>query len=243
MNSLVKRLATPVLMLALAIVLGEILYVTLGENFFAVVPGEIYRGSQPTPARLDVLAKSHGIRTVVNLRGPNDGQPWYDAERAAAERLGLAFVNLPLGSNFPPRTSQLHELIRVVDTAERPILIHCQAGGDRTGLASMICRLLNSDDTLEQARAQISYRYGHKFWSEAARLQAFADAYAEWLAGRPHTPARFREWAGTVYRDRDVWRRLGLEPIEGFVDEETSDPRREGARQEACEAPATSEAR
>ena len=59
-----------------------------------------------------------------------------------------------------------------MDNAPKPILFHCHSGADRTGLASMMYLLLHTNGALADAQKQISFRYGHKFWSEAARLFA-----------------------------------------------------------------------
>src|SRR5262249_18384060 len=158
------------------------------------------------------LVHNRGIRTIVNLRGDNAGKDWYDAEHAAALALGVPIVDITLASNCPPATAQFRQLIDLMDNAPRPILFHCHSGADRTGLASMMYLLLHSESSLDEAQAQISLRYGHKFWSEARRLHAIPRAYADWLKdrGASHSPARFREWGLTVYREEDIWIRLGL---------------------------------
>src|SRR5262249_26760057 len=143
-------------------------------------------------------------------RGNNSGKDWYDNERAAASSLGVPMVDIALASNCPPTTEQFRELIRLMESAPKPILFHCHSGADRTGLASMMYLLLRPGHSLGEARGQISLRYGHKFWSEAVRLHAIADAYADWLKSRnaDHAPERFREWGLTVYRGEDIWMRI-----------------------------------
>ncbi len=197
-----------------AVAIGEFVYVSLGANCFAVVPGQYYRCSQPTPGSLEATVRSLEIRTIVNLRGDNTGKDWYDAERTAANRIGVPMIDISLASNCPPTTRQFRQLIDVIDRAPRPILFHCQSGADRTGLASMMCQLVQPGRSLAEARRQISLRYGHKFWSEAARLHAIPEAYADWLTGRgdAHSPERFREWGLTVYCEEAIWTRLGLLP-------------------------------
>ena len=208
------KFVRPGLLLASALAIGECIYVALGANFFVVIPGQYYRCSQPTPEFLATAVRSVGIRTIVNLRGDNSGKGWYDAERTTSERLGVPLVDISLASNCPPTTEQFRQLIDLIDHAPKPILFHCHSGADRTGLASMMCQLLQPGSSLAQSRTQISLRYGHKFWSEAKRLHAIPDAYADWLkaAGELHTPERFRRWGLTVYREETIWERLGLMP-------------------------------
>jgi protein tyrosine/serine phosphatase len=52
---------------------GDVLF---GENFHAVVPGELYRSAQLSGSRLERHIQAEGIRTVINLRGPNPGSAW-----------------------------------------------------------------------------------------------------------------------------------------------------------------------
>src|SRR5437763_584189 len=56
---------------------GEFGSVFFANNFHTVLPGQFYRCSQPSPARLRQIIRDHGIRTVVNLRGPCSSFDWY----------------------------------------------------------------------------------------------------------------------------------------------------------------------
>ncbi|MFD2031462.1 tyrosine-protein phosphatase [Ancylobacter dichloromethanicus] len=48
--------------------------------------------------------------------------------------------------------------------AKKPILIHCQAGADRSGLASALYLAAIKKNSAEaEAEAQLSIRYGHFF--------------------------------------------------------------------------------
>ncbi|MCX6902573.1 MAG: hypothetical protein NTW03_03675, partial [Verrucomicrobia bacterium] len=57
---------------------------------FDRVDSVLYRGAQPTQNSLAYLA-SIGVKSVVNLRMPEDALP---GEQPAAEALGLTFTNL-----------------------------------------------------------------------------------------------------------------------------------------------------
>src|SRR6266576_1281462 len=70
------------LLLMVAALIGECLYVTLGANYFAVVPGQCYRSAQPDASFTRELVNNRGIRTIVNLRGDNTGKDWCDGEHA-----------------------------------------------------------------------------------------------------------------------------------------------------------------
>src|SRR5260370_41263307 len=77
--------------MALLLVAGaETARAAAGTNFYAVVKGRCYRGAQPGPDDVRLLARRLGIRGIVNMRGFDD-KPWYYQERATAERPGGAF--------------------------------------------------------------------------------------------------------------------------------------------------------
>src|SRR5437868_15065750 len=82
-------LAGGLLGLALAAAAEAVAIFALG-NVHTVIPGLVYRSSQPSPELLADLVKRYGIRTVVNLRGYCDGFDWYSAECRATRDLDLA---------------------------------------------------------------------------------------------------------------------------------------------------------
>src|SRR5689334_406916 len=86
----------------------------LGENFHLVVPGCVYRSGQLSPESLEDRATRNGIRSVINLRGANPGDDWYEMERAAARQHGLKFYDLPVDSQCPT-AGELNELLRVLE--------------------------------------------------------------------------------------------------------------------------------
>src|SRR5207302_3356747 len=69
-------------------------------------------------------------------------------------------------------------------------------GSDRTGLASAIVLLLQTDASLAEARGQLGLCYGHLPLGRPANLDQFFDLYAEWLGqqGLTHSRAVFRRW-------------------------------------------------
>ena len=61
----------------------------LGTNLHAVIPGELYRSAQLSPAQLAEVVQRLGIRTVINLRGCCEGFDWYEQERRTLQVLGV----------------------------------------------------------------------------------------------------------------------------------------------------------
>lgn len=128
--------------------------VYLDHNFRAVEPGAFYRSGQMPDHRLGQFVNSHGIRTVVNLRGAWPGQDWYDEERALCAALGVAHHDLDWSMKTLPAPASLARLVEILESAERPVLVHCQGGTHRAAIASSTYRLLNGE-SLEDARGEI----------------------------------------------------------------------------------------
>jgi protein tyrosine phosphatase (PTP) superfamily phosphohydrolase (DUF442 family) len=170
---------------------------SLGENFHPVIPGQVYRSGQMTAESLRSHAGRYGIRSVINLRGPNPGDDWYDQECAVARRHDLHFYDLPVDSQCPT-PAELGQLLRVLDACPKPVLIHCQSGIDRSGLVAAICvLLLDEHGSIDLAHAHLGWRYGHMPWSENLSIQErFLQNYQHWLAqnGLSHDRRRFRDW-------------------------------------------------
>ncbi len=152
-------------------------------------------GEEATARRI----AAHGIRTVVCLRG--DGPESAPSARAALAA-GAAFVRVPMSATQRPAPATLLTLWDVAATAERPLLLHCRAGVDRTGLASAILALHDSGD-LAAARAQLAFvPYGHVAWSATGAMDEVLDRYAPY-----HGRMEFPAWVVDVYAS--TWQEAG----------------------------------
>jgi protein tyrosine/serine phosphatase len=193
------------MIVALALVAGgaETLRVVFGDNFHVVIDGAVYRCAQPSPEFLADVVGEHGIRTVVNLRGIGDGPvvDWYEDEAAACQKLGLSQENLTFSAYRLPSVDEVRRLLEVFDRSEKPILIHCRRGADRTGLASTIALLALTDTPYAEARASLGLRYGHWSLGSAGRLGEFFDEYETWLRKNQlrHDKTVFRRWLAKGY--------------------------------------------
>jgi protein tyrosine/serine phosphatase len=154
----------------------------LWSNFAAVLPGRLYRSSHPTPWRLAALARRHGLRGVVNLRGPK-GNGSDALSRAAAAELGLWFADAPLSSGRAPSRDQVLTLAEAFRLGPEPFLVHCKSGADRAGFAAALFLILEGAE-VAQALRQLSMRFGHWHRSRAGVLDAFLLRYAREAEGR-----------------------------------------------------------
>lgn len=155
----------------------------LTGNFHVVVSGEVYRSAQPSAADIAAYKRTHGIKTIINLRGENKGSPWYDAEIAAAKQLGIAHVDFGMSAKRELSQQEAAALVAVLARAEKPMLIHCEGGADRSGLASALYAAGVAKLDEEEAERQISIRYGHISLplSPAYAMDRTFEALESWL--------------------------------------------------------------
>ena len=112
-----------------------------------------------------------------------------------------------------PPGGTLQELVRLLNTARRPLLLHCEMGVERSGLASAVAVLL-SGGNIAEARRQFGLTYGFVPLILHTDLLKVLDDYGHWLAVRrwAHTPERFRRWVENDYVP--YFYRARLEPLD-----------------------------
>lgn len=136
-------------------------YLQVTGNFHTVVAGEFYRSNQPTAERLKSYKKKDGIRSVLNLRGAHPAQAWYDEEKAAAQRLGLTLIDFKMSDHEVLSPARIAALEAAMADAPKPLLVHCKAGADRTGLAAALYLTHQKKRSPSEAGWQLSLLYGH----------------------------------------------------------------------------------
>jgi hypothetical protein len=180
-------------------------------NFAVLQPGRIYRSGQMFPSALLRTLREHEVKTVLNLRGPNPRESWYRDEIATTLAAGATQVDLPLSSCVWMSRIQLRTFIRVLDTCEYPVLLHCAWGSERTGLAAAIAELLCAGSTLADARRQLALRYLYVRLGDGRIMAEFLDQYENWLRAKnlEHRPEVFRTWVEDGYLpgkpNREEW--------------------------------------
>jgi protein tyrosine phosphatase (PTP) superfamily phosphohydrolase (DUF442 family) len=186
------------LLLALAVQVGHIVR---GNNRETVIPGRVYRAAQMSGEELTRVIRQQGIRTVVNLRGICDGQPWYLDECRATHDGDVSLEDLGFSAGRLPPVDELRYLIAVLDRSDYPILIHCRQGIDRTGLVSALVLLLYTDIDLAEAKRQLALFHGHIPIGRTIYMLRFFGLYEDWLRanGLNHSRTAFRRWVADEY--------------------------------------------
>ncbi len=117
----------------------------------------------------------------------------------------MAFYDLPLSAVRRPTRRELLWLIDALVSAPPPVLIHCRAGADRTGLATVVYNLSVLGLPPEQAMRGFTVFHGHFPILGPQHLHEPIDEYAAWLKARglEHEPSRFRRWVREDYQAPD----------------------------------------
>jgi protein tyrosine phosphatase (PTP) superfamily phosphohydrolase (DUF442 family) len=160
-----------------------------------ISPG-IYRATQPFEWQLRTWSRAAGLRSVVNLRGPNVNSAWFQKQRRLVDDLGIEQVDLHFETFEYPPLLETRWFLHALDELPRPLLMHCRSGIDRSGWASAIVLLLDGVP-LDEAVRELSWRNAHLCRIETCPLHDFFALYRNWLDrhGRDHTPETFRAWA------------------------------------------------
>jgi len=167
-----------------------------------VAPDAI-RMAQPTETGLAATLEKDKIKSIVNLRGKNDGKDWYDMEAAFAAENNLTLYSVRLSKNRLPTREQLADLIRIFKTAERPLMMHCQSGADRTGFAATVYRMVVLEEPLEVAIKSSTMWHGHL--EQDTPLDKLFDAYRDEAQGRT-----FEQWFQQDYDVGRLKKKLGI---------------------------------
>ena len=162
-------------------------------NAALIAPG-VFRSNQPDHRRLARM-KAQGLVSVLYLRGSDGGAP-FRAERHACAALGLRFHSFNMSAHRLPPPERVLTLIALFRRIDKPFLLHCRAGADRTGLASAIYLLAIEGRTADEAATMLSRRFGHWSWSSTGVLDQMLHAYA---ADQRGSGIGFEDWVRGVY--------------------------------------------
>jgi protein tyrosine/serine phosphatase len=153
-----RRVVTFVAVLVLAaaaVVAGLMLHNYPVRDFGVVQDGVLYRCGQPEPDEFQRLLDRYHIRTVVSFREIDADEAWFMAEQDWCRKRGVRLVEAPIG-NDDPITGLKAFLAVATDPASQPVLVHCEHGRIRTGLAVAAYRIAvqhwSYGDALAEAR-------------------------------------------------------------------------------------------
>lgn len=163
-------------------------------NSREVVPGLVFRSAAPyglDAAAVSRVVGSLGVRMVADLRGPRERLlvPWHGLESAGVELLDVAMDasadDAALALQTPRDLGELYlewldlkreTVVRALSpiSTGTPLLLHCAAGKDRTGLLAALVGLLAGHER-ERIVADYTATAAHMGQVKAAILEAYRE--------------------------------------------------------------------
>jgi protein tyrosine/serine phosphatase len=141
---------------------------------FHRVSDQLYRGAQPFGGGMKKLSEL-GIKTVINLRGPDDR---ISGEQKETESAGLRYFNIPMPGLSAPSDEQVARVMAIINNPDnQPVFIHCKRGSDRTGTITAIYRISHDGWTADRAIAEA--RRNGMSWAEFGMRTYISDFYKQ----------------------------------------------------------------
>jgi protein tyrosine/serine phosphatase len=150
-------------------------------NFHTLIPDVAYRSGQLDRDGFEKKISAYNIRSVLNLRGSSKST-WYSDEMETMREFGVTHFDHKFSATRHVSTAELLDILKIIEQAPKPILIHCDGGADRTGLFSAITRLTLEKTTILEAKKELSLRYGHfpyLWWSYAKAMDESFDSFTK----------------------------------------------------------------
>jgi protein tyrosine/serine phosphatase len=112
----------------------------LPKNVAVVREGVLYRSGQLKPSHFDDVLRRYRIRTVVQLN-PSEENEW---EETHARQIGADLVRVAMPGTGWGETADFDRVLKLIrDPARQPVLVHCAAGANRTGMVSALFRMMD----------------------------------------------------------------------------------------------------
>lgn len=177
-----KRIVSGTVRALLIVVLwlgAYVLYEVAQSNFHTVVPGQVYRSSRMNPGTLARMIQTRHIQSVLSLIGPSQ------LESNAVRQSGAVYFDISISDRHEVTERQMNEIISVLRTAPKPLLIHCKSGADRAGLAASLYHYAIEGRSASQADKELSLFDGHMPPWLGFGSRAMDESFWRYVAGHP----------------------------------------------------------
>jgi len=103
------------------------------DNLYLIEPG-LFRSAAPSSTGFEKLA-ARGVKAILDLRGRSE-------DKQVAGSAALKLFHVPM-SAWGLHDDRVLEALRILtDPSNRPLLVHCQHGADRTGAIVALYRIV-----------------------------------------------------------------------------------------------------
>ena len=125
------------------------------KRFAEVVPGKVYRSAEPSPAALEAMVKTHGIRTIIDLGVAPAGDVRDRRLQLSSQALGVTRFKFDLVGDSTGNPNEYVAALRLAsDPARQPVLVHCATGSQRTSCAIGLFRAAFEGVSVDEAIAE-----------------------------------------------------------------------------------------
>lgn len=202
-------------LLGVAVVVGSVVGVILlafllirvgGNNVHSNLHNGFVRSAELSGPALERVIRTDGVRSVLRLVGTDERNiERYEEEVAVCNRLGVRHFTTKMAATRLPYRSELRALFEALDAINsdaslQPVLIHCNAGSDRTGLVSAIWLHDYRGVSLTTAREQLAFtRFMHVDAGGPASMGEFLDKYEAHQKSGPHIS--IQQWVRQHYHE------------------------------------------
>ena len=206
----------------LIVVLSALYYSLFYDNFSPVIKGKIYRSAQLSGPELRKIIKKYRIRTIINLKGLKTNKN-YKIESEIANKNNVKLFNFKFSAHELPSYLKLNTLIDTLINAEKPILIHCHRGADRSGMAGALALAIEKDPPLSVLKKQFSLRHGVVRFNTSIGPLLFSQ-YEKWLnmTGNLHSRNNLLFWVKKEYVDPNGNIEFYIDHIENVMFDENN---------------------
>jgi protein tyrosine/serine phosphatase len=152
------------------------------KKWGVVEPGRIYRSGQISPRLIERTLERNHIGLIIDLS--SDDNEDARAEREVTTRLKIPRLDLFLHGNGVGDPNVYVKALSAIIEADRhhtPVLVHCQAGTERTGGVIATYRILVEGESQEKAFTE-ARSYGHSDGENPHLVPFVREHLDEWRA-------------------------------------------------------------
>jgi len=183
MISLLKKIIKIFLIIIFlfGLLVGSIeLYKATQGNFHSVTEGEFYRSAKLDRGNYEYYIKEKGIKTIINLQGKKKNNKDYNDALAVSKEQNVTHIDYGMSAYAFYDINRTKEIVEIMKNAQKPILVHCHGGADRSALVSALWLYAVKNKDVDESRRQFKLLYGYfpyLMWDKKKNMRRSFESY------------------------------------------------------------------